>query len=257
MSTITLLTIILFILMWIVGGKRGLASFSSVALNFILLFLTVIFISIGVPALWTTIFAGIAILAVTIYMGNSDEKTTNIAFGATLISLAIVVVVMVPFIKLVGIQGFSPEQSEEIEAFNLLIGVNFESIVISTMILSTLGAIAEAAIAIASGLDEIIEQQPDITLPALYTSGRNIGLQIMGMTFNTLFKLQFNTLFFGMFGGDLALFILLYKLDATFGYYLNSKIFVAESMEVLFSSISIILVIWITTYMMGKKVRRT
>lgn len=249
MSTITLLTIILFILMWIVGGKRGLASFSSVALNFILLFLTVIFISIGVPALWTTIFAGIAILAVTIYMGNSDEKTTNIAFEAILISLAIVVVVMVPFIKLVGIQGFSPEQSEEIEAFNLLIGVNFESIVISTMILSTLGAIAEAAIAIASGLDEIIEQQPDITLPALYTSGRNIGLQIMGMTFNTLF--------FGMFGGDLALFILLYKLNATFGYYLNSKIFVAESMEVLFSSISIILVIWITTYMMGKKVSRT
>ena len=182
-------------------------------------------------------------------MGNSDEKTTNIAFGATLISLAIVVVVMVPFIKLVGIQGFSPEQSEEIEAFNLLIGVNFESIVISTMILSTLGAIAEAAIAIASGLDEIIEQQPDITYQALYTSGRNIGLQIMGMTFNTLF--------FGMFGGELALFILLYKLDATFGYYLNSKIFVAESMEVLFSSISIILVIWITTYMMGKKVRRT
>ena len=57
MSTITLLTIILFILMWIVGGKRGLASFSSVALNFILLFLTVIFISIGIPALWTTIFA--------------------------------------------------------------------------------------------------------------------------------------------------------------------------------------------------------
>ena len=71
-----------------------------------------------------------------------------------MISLAIVVVVMVPFIKLVGIQGFSPEQSEEIEAFNLLIGVNFESIAISTMILSTLGAIAEAAIAIASGLDE-------------------------------------------------------------------------------------------------------
>src|SRR5699024_4336791 len=187
-----------------------------------------------------TIFAGIAILAVTIYMGNSDEKTTNIAFEATLISVAIVVVVMVPFIKLVGIQGCGPEQSEEIEAFTLVIGVNLEMIVISTMTLSTLGEIAEAAIAIASGLDEIIEQQPDISLPALYTNGRNIGLQIMGMTFNTLF--------FGMFGGDLALFILLYKLDTTFGYYLNSKIFVAESMEVLFSSILIILVILIITY---------
>ena len=65
----------------------------------------------------------------------------------------------------------------------------------------------------------------------------------MGMTFNTLF--------FGMFGGDLALFILLYKLNANFGYYLNSKIFVGECMAV-----SVILVIWITTYLMGRKINQ-
>ena len=70
----------------------------------------------------------------------------------------------------------------------------------------------------------------------------------MGMTFNTLF--------FGMFGGDLALFVLLHKLKENFGYYLNSKIFVAESMQVLYSVIAVVLVIAITTYLMGKKIMK-
>lgn len=144
------------------------------------------------------------------------------------------------------VAGFSNEQSEEIEAFNLLIGVNFSAITAAVTILSTLGAIAEAAIAVASGLEEVIQNKPHISLSELFTSGRNIGFQIMGMTFNTLF--------FGMFGGDLSLFVLLYKLDANFGYYLNAKIFVRECMLVLYSAIAVIAVIWITTYLMGRKV---
>ena len=102
-------------------------------------------------------------------------------------------------------------------------GVNFEQLLIATTVLSTLGAIAEAAIAVASGLNELIEQRPTITLPEVFKSGKTIGFQIMGMTFNTLF--------FGMFGSDLALFILLYKLDADFSYYLNSKIFVKRMLS--------------------------
>ena len=43
-----------------------------------------------------------------------------------------------------------------------------------------------------------------------------------------------------MFGDDLALFILLYKLDADFSYYLNSKIFVKECLAVLYSAIAVI-----------------
>ena len=146
------------------------------------------------------------------------------------------------------IKGFSNEQSEEIEAFNLLVGANFETILISTTVLSTLGAIAEAAVAISSGLEELSEQNPGITIAEIFKSGRTIGFQIMGMTFNTLF--------FGMFGGDLALFILLYKLNANFGYYLNSKIFVGECMAVLYSAVAVILVIWITTYLMGRKINQ-
>lgn len=247
MSSILLLTIILAVLMTLVGGKKGLISFFSVLLNFVILFVAVILISVGITPIGVTIFAGLALVATTIYMGNDEEKTTNVAFIATVISMGILLLMIIPFDKFAAIQGFSPEQSEEIEAFNLLVGIKFESITISITILSTLGAIAEAAIAVASGLDELMEQNPNMTLAQLYESGRNIGFQIMGMTFNTLF--------FGMFGGDLALFILIAKMHANFGYYLNSKIFVSESIEVLFSSIAIIFVIVMTTYLMGRRIK--
>ena len=181
-------------------------------------------------------------------MGNKNETSTNTAFVATLIVMVIMLLLIVPLDYFAQIKGFSNEQSEEIEAFNLPVGANFETILISTTVLSTLGAIAEAAVAISSGLEELSEQNPGITIAEIFKSGRTIGFQIMGMTFNTLF--------FGMFGGDLALFILLYKLNANFGYYLNSKIFVGECMAVLYSAVAVILVIWITTYLMGRKINQ-
>ncbi|MBD5069767.1 MAG: YibE/F family protein [Lactobacillus sp.] len=244
MSAISLLILILAFLMVVVGGRKGITAFLSVVFNFVILFTVVILITGGLPPIWVSFFAGICILGITIYMGNSDEKTSNIAFKATLIVLAIMLLLIIPFDHFAQIKGFASEQSETIEAFDLLIGADFEAILISTTVLSTLGAIAEAAIAVASGLNEVIEQKPGITLPEVFKSGKMIGFQIMGMTFNTLF--------FGMFGSDLALFILLYKLDTDFSYYLNSKIFVKECLAVLFSSVAVILVIWITTYLVGK-----
>lgn len=248
MPSILALTIVLGILMIIFGGKQGTSSFFSVLLNFGILFITVILISSGFPPLVVSLFAGICILATTIYMGNNDERSTNIAFAATIIVLLIMIVLIIPMDHWAQIKGFSTEQSDEIEAFNLLIGINFEQLAISTAILSTLGAISEAAIAISSGLQEIIDQNPDITKKKLYESGSNIGSQIMGMTFNTLF--------FGMFGSDLALFVLLAKVHAGFGYCINAKIFVSECMLVLYSAVAVICVIMITTFLMARRVEK-
>lgn len=187
MSTISLLTLILMVLMILVGGKSGFTSFLSVVFNFLILFAAVILITGGISAIGVTFFAGVCILAITIFMGNKNETSTNTAFVATLIVMVIMLLLIVPLDYFAQIKGFSNEQSEEIEAFNLLVGANFETILISTTVLSTLGAIAEAAVAISSGLEELSEQNPGITIAEIFKSGRTIGFQIMGMTFNTLF----------------------------------------------------------------------
>lgn len=83
MSAISILTLILAGLMLLVGGKAGLTAFFSAVFNFVILFITVILITGGLPPVWVAFFAGVCILAITIYMGNKDEKTANIAFKAT------------------------------------------------------------------------------------------------------------------------------------------------------------------------------
>lgn len=151
-----------------------------------ILFAAVILITGGISAIGVTFLRGLH-SAITIFMGNKNETSTNTAFVATLIVMVIMLLLIVPLDYFAQIKGFSNEQSEEIEAFNLLVGANFETILISTTVLSTLGAIAEAAVAISSGLEELSEQNPGITIAEIFKSGRTIGFQIMGMTFNTLF----------------------------------------------------------------------
>lgn len=245
MTTLNMLIIVLAVLVMVVGGKKGFMALSSFVINFCLLFLSIILIAGGFSPIAVAAFSGICILAITIFMSDCGEKEANIAFIATLIVLLLMILLIAPLDHLIQIQGFSTEDSEEVEAFNLAIGVSFESILLATTVLSTLGAIAEAAIAVASGMHELIEQSPKITTHDLRHSGRIIGFQIMGMTFNTLF--------FGMFGGNLALFILLDKLQVSFGYYLNSKIFVGETCLVLYSSIAVVAVIGVTIELVVKR----
>ena len=70
MSTISLLTLILMVLMILVGGKSGFTSFLSVVFNFLILFAAVILITGGISAIGVTFFAGVCILAITIFMAT-------------------------------------------------------------------------------------------------------------------------------------------------------------------------------------------
>ncbi len=111
--------------------------------------------------------------------------------------------------------------------------------------MSSLGAIAEAAMAISSGLTEILENHPERTNRQLIHSGMAIGRQIIGTTFNTLF--------FGFFGGFLALFIWFLGLHYSFGTIMNNKIFVAEMIEILISFIGVLITVPMTAWVMTKR----
>ena len=229
MSTITALGLVLLVLMVLVGGKQGWTAFLSLLLNFGFLYFAIILIAFHVPPLFVTVTTGIIILAVTIFMGEDDLRTTVTAFYASLI----VTVVLILLIFLVEhwalVQGFGTEDSDDLEGMSILIGISYFKVLITVTTLSTLGAIAEAAMAIAAGLTEILTNHPDVSDQQLLRSGMSIGRQIIGTTLNTLF--------FGFFGGFLALFIWFAGLHYSLGTIMNNKIFVAEMIEVLVSFI--------------------
>ncbi|WEE36746.1 YibE/F family protein [Lactiplantibacillus paraplantarum] len=242
MNTITVLGLILLGLMTLIGGKTGATAFLSLLFNFGLLFLAVVLISWGFPAVAVSLVIGTIILAFTIFFGEANEVAAKPAYIAALIVMVILVLIIFPVENWIMAQGFSLEDSEDLEGMSLAIGVSFIGVTVTEAILSTLGAIAEAAIAIAAGLSEILAQHPQLSTKRLYIDGISIGKQIIGTTFNTLF--------FGFFGGFLALFIWFSGLHYSFGSVINNKIFVAEVLMVLFSLMGVILVVPVTTWVM-------
>lgn len=245
MTTITGLGLVLLILMVLVGGKQGWTAFWSLLLNFGFLYFAIVLIAFHVPPMFVTITTGVIILAVTIFMGEDDLRTTVTAFYAALIVLALILVLIMVVEHWAMVQGFGVEDSDELEGMSIYIGISYLKVSTTAMILSSLGAIAEAAIAIASGLTEILEKHPERTDAQLIHSGMAIGRQIIGTSFNTLF--------FGFFGGFLALFIWFVGLHYSFGTIMNNKIFVAEMMEILISFVGVLMTVPLTAWVMTKR----
>jgi uncharacterized membrane protein len=136
------------------------------------------------------------------------------------------------------IQGFGEEETEELYIFSLYIGVDFVKIGASVIIMSTIGAITDTAIAIASPMREMFHHHPNASRRDLFSFGISIGKDILGTSTNTLF--------FAFFGGYLALLIWFKDLSYSFGEIVNSKVFSTEMITILCAGIGVALVIPIT-----------
>ena len=242
MSSITALGLVLMLLMIAVGGRQGWSAFLSLLLNFGFLFFAIILIAFHVPPMMVTLMTGVIILAITIFMGEDDLRTTVTAFWASVVVLLVLVVLIYLVEHWAMAQGFGLEDSDDLEGMSTAIGISYLKVIITTATLSTLGAIAEAAMAIAAGLTEILVEHPDLSDNRLMQSGMEIGKQIIGTTLNTLF--------FGFFGGLLALFIWFAGLNYSFGTIVNDKIFVSEIIAVLISFIAVIVTVPASTMIM-------
>lgn len=235
MSSITALGLVLMLLMIAVGGRQGWSAFLSLLLNFGFLFFAIILIAFHVPPMMVTLMTGVIILAITIFMGEDDLRTTVTAFWASVVVLLVLVVLIYLVEHWAMAQGFGLEDSDDLEGMSTAIGISYLKVIITTATLSTLGAIA-------AGLTEILGEHPDLSDNRLMQSGMEIGKQIIGTTLNTLF--------FGFFGGLLALFIWFAGLNYSFGTIVNDKIFVSEIIAVLISFIAVIVTVPASTMIM-------
>ncbi len=91
-------------------------------------------------------------------MSTNQLNVAGPAFVSALLIMTLLVGLILVVMTLSQTAGFGPEDSESLEGFSVYIGVSFPHILIATTLLGTLGAIAEAAIAVAAGMDEIKDQ---------------------------------------------------------------------------------------------------
>ena len=236
MNVLFLLTVILAILMIAIGGKKGARSFFSLFLNFIVIILTILFMTDeSANPIIITLIACIAISSINLFFINKINSKTVVAFISTVITISLLLVFIHFVTKKTMIQGFGEEEIDELSIFSLFIGVDLMKVATSVIIMSTIGAITDMAISITSPMREIYEHKPHISRKELFTSGLTIGRDILGSNANTLF--------FAFFGGYMALLLWFKDLSYTIGQIANSKIFGAEMLIISFAGIGIALII--------------
>ncbi len=249
MSVQVVLAAILFLLMVLVGGKKGVRSFFTLFLNFGVLLITVIIMSIpGVNPIILTVIACIAISCMNLFYINGVNRITKTAFISSMITIVILLIFIVFVTKKAMIQGFGEEEIEEIGVFSLYIGVDFVKVGAAVIIMSAIGSITDIAISIASPMRELFHHHPSIERNELFTFGLKIGRDVLGT--------DTNTLFFAFFGSYLGLLIWFKDLSYSFGDIVNSKVFGAEMITILCAGIGVALIIpitaWITAYSLVK-----
>lgn len=249
MNALFCLAVILFILMVVIGGKKGAKSFIALFLNFAVLLLTILIMTDpSANPIILTLIACTIISCINLFFINEINNKTITAFVSTIITLAILLFFIVVVTEKSMIQGFGEEETEELSMFSLYLGVDFVKIGAAMIIMSTIGAIIDVAISIASPMRELYNHNQQVSRKELFSFGISIGRDILGT--NT------NTLFFAFFGGYLAMLIWFKDLSYSLGDIVNSKIFSSEMINILCAGIGVALIIpitsWITAYYLDK-----
>ncbi|MFZ6066629.1 YibE/F family protein [Staphylococcus saprophyticus] len=241
MSAITLLGLILFILMSIFGGKKGLISYLTLFLNFVILFISIILIIFGVPIYLVKLIFCIVIAACNLFVLNSYNTKTKAAFYATIVTTVILIAAIYLSVSIGHLQGFTTEQQDETYIFSMNIGIDMVKFMVFTIVLAVIAAVIDLAITISSPMYELSETNPNLTQKELFHSGMRVGREILATSANTIYL--------AYFGGQLTLFFWFFKLNYSFGHIINSKIFAQEFISIILGGIAVAISIPITAWL--------
>ena len=234
---------ILLILMIAIGGKRGAKTFAALYLNIFILIFTVFLIACGISAIAASLLGCTVIGVVVLFVINGINRKTVTAFFAIVTVLLIMTALMLYIGSHTHIQGFADENTDEICWYSPEIGLDMTQVSLAMVLMGLIGAIVDTAIAITSALNEVYENNPQLSKSELFVSGMNIGKDILGTTTNTLL--------FAYIGGFMTLVIWFRAYDYSFAQIINSKVFCQEFLQIVSSGTGCIIMIPIAAFYMS------
>lgn len=223
------------------GGKRGLRSLVALVITCVcLIFVMVPAIVNGANAVLAAVLGCIFSISLTlIIIYGFTVKTLAAALGAGggVLAAGIITAIMNASMKMTGLVD------EEAMYLAQSVGdglIDLRGILLAAIIISVLGGTMDVGISIASALDELKTNAPDIKGAELMKSGINIGIDIMGASLNTLIL--------AYVGGSLHLLMLFYTYDYSMSMILNDEMIASELLQALTGSMGLLLTVPITSF---------
>lgn len=241
-SIALIITIILFFVTAIaIGGKTGAKSLLGLVITLACLFgILLPALMKGAPTLPAIFLVCTYITVVTLAILGGIQKKTMCAMIGTVSGTAVALLFGQFTQMLLRIDGMRASDAEallQLQQQGIPIGI--KGLLVGGIVISSLGAVMDVAMGIASSLSEVSAANPSLTRRELFRSGMNIGRDMVGtMT---------NTLILAFLGSDLVLIIYLYSLGLSSHQLISSAYLSIEIVSSISSSIGVILSIPLTT----------
>lgn len=224
------------LLLCAVGGKSGYKS--AIGIGFTVTSAVFIFVPLlynGVPpAAAALIFAAVT-ACVTLFLVGGFERKSLIAILGTVGGVAAASGIEAVFTALTETSGYTFADTDSLLAISSHSGLKVSSLFFAAVLISSLGAVMDIAISVASSVNEVYERNPGIGGKALFASGMNVGRDMLGT--------MANTLILAFMGSSLVVLIQIYTYNMPYFQVMNSNSIATEIIQALTGSTAVILTV--------------
>ena len=160
----------LFLLMlWVIGGKKGLKSVIGLIFTFIcIMYLLLPMIYKGYSPFLSAVIVVILVTLVSLYLIDGITKKTISAMVGTVIGVVIAGVFAAGFGYFAKISGYNVKEVEELVFVANNTNLSVGSILFAGILISSLGAVMDVSMSIASTINEIYEHNPNLSKKELF-----------------------------------------------------------------------------------------
>ncbi len=169
------------------GGKKGVMALLGLAYTLAgIWFLLLPLILRGAPAIPCSIAIATLTAAASLLMLTGFSRKTLCAGLGCVCGVAVAGLFAWIVGQITPISGFNMPEAEDLVLRAYDSPMEIRGLLVSGILIASLGAVMDVAMSIASACSELREVDPDITAGQLFRSGMNIGRDAMGTMANTL-----------------------------------------------------------------------
>lgn len=239
-TPLSILALVFFLAVIIVGKWRGFTSFIGLLISFIVLIQFIIpQIIAGANPIFIAVSGSLIIILTTLYLAHGINKKTTAALLGTIISLTITAFLAYFFVNFLKLSGFGNEEASFL-SMTPGIKINLQGIFLAGIIIGALGVLDDITVSQSAVVFELAETDKNLTFKELYKKGLKIGQDHIASLVNTLVL--------AYAGASLPLF-LLFAISGgePISGLINREIIASEIVRTLVGSIGLISAVPITT----------
>lgn len=235
----------LFLLLLIlIGGKKGVKSVLTLLISlFVIIEILLPLIIAGFDPVPVTIIICLIVVVLNMLILMGKNKRTLAAIIGIAGGLIISGLLAYYVTYQLNLKGIDDEQLQMLIYTSKNANFNFSGLLLSGIILGSLGVIMDVSISIVSAMYEVLNQSSTISRMDLIRSGMNVGKDIMGsMT---------NTLVFAYVGSGMYTLLMAISYGLTLSSIINQDVIASEMIKTLAGSIGLVLTIPLTAIVTG------